>query len=197
VNHRHLLPSEIDLLLDGEAGFGVAPLQTHVRDCAECASRLEDARIIVDTLEALPHFAPSAALADRVMAQVPIFVPWHVAAREAVTGTVERWAPASRGARLAVAGAVTSVLAVLTIGMVWVAVQGDLLLVASGLAGDRLRTLVGGVVRDAAVAVFGEQMLIAVQQTGALGIALAMGGFVIAATGTVFGLRALAAGRRG
>ncbi len=196
MNHRHLLPSEIDLLLDGEAGFGVAPLQAHVRDCAECAVRLEDARLVVDVLEAMPHFAPSAALADRVMAQVPVFVPWHVAAREAAADAVERWAPASRGARLAVVGAASSVLAVLSIGMVWLAVQGDLLLVASGLAGDRMRALAGGVMREAALTVFGEQMLVAVQQTGALGLGLATGGFVIAATGTAFGLRALAAGRR-
>ena len=34
MNHRHLLPDEIDLLLDDEVGFGVAPLKAHVRDCA-------------------------------------------------------------------------------------------------------------------------------------------------------------------
>ena len=27
MNHRHLLPDEIDLLLDDEVGFGVTPLQ--------------------------------------------------------------------------------------------------------------------------------------------------------------------------
>src|SRR5439155_16090725 len=35
VNHRHLLPEEIDLLLDGELGFAVSPFKAHVRDCAE------------------------------------------------------------------------------------------------------------------------------------------------------------------
>ena len=39
VNHRHLLPNEIDLLVDGEAGFGVAPLRAHVAECDECRAQ--------------------------------------------------------------------------------------------------------------------------------------------------------------
>ena len=44
MNHRHLLPDEIDLLLDDEVGFGVNPLRSHVRDCADCRAKVEDAR---------------------------------------------------------------------------------------------------------------------------------------------------------
>ena len=59
MNHRHLLPNEIDLLVDGEAGFGVAPLRAHILECSDCRERLEDARVVVDALESLPyqHFA--------------------------------------------------------------------------------------------------------------------------------------------
>ena len=99
MNHRHLLPDEIDLLLDDEVGFGVAPLKAHIRDCADCRAQVDEARFVVDALEDLPHFAPSHTFADRVMSQVPVFVPWHVAARD----TVRRWlptvAPGSRGRR--------------------------------------------------------------------------------------------------
>src|SRR6476659_9853658 len=96
MNHRHLLPNEIDLLVDGDAGFGVAPLRAHIDECAECRGQVEDARIVVDALEALPHFAPDSRLADRVMAQVPVFVPAHVAAR----GSVARWTPHTANARV-------------------------------------------------------------------------------------------------
>ena len=40
--NRHLLPDEIDLLVDGEAGFGGAPLKAHVRGCAECAQLFDE-----------------------------------------------------------------------------------------------------------------------------------------------------------
>ena len=69
MNHRHLLPNEIDLLVDGEAGFGVAPLRAHILECSDCRERLDDARVVVTALEALPHFAPDSRLADRIMAQ--------------------------------------------------------------------------------------------------------------------------------
>ena len=45
MQHRHLHPNEIDLLLDGEVGFGVAPLRAHVEGCAECRAKLDDAGI--------------------------------------------------------------------------------------------------------------------------------------------------------
>ena len=54
MNHRHLLPNEIDLLVDGEAGFGVAPLRDHVDECDECRMRFEDARIVVTHLKPCP-----------------------------------------------------------------------------------------------------------------------------------------------
>jgi anti-sigma factor RsiW len=97
VNHRHLLPNEIDLLVDGEAGFGVADLRAHLDECPDCRARYEDERVIVDALESLPHFAPDSRLADRVMAQVPVFVPAHVVARDSVA----QWIPRAGMARAA------------------------------------------------------------------------------------------------
>ena len=51
MEHRHLLPDEIDHLLDGEAGFGVAPLMGHVEACSACRAELAEARQIVSALE--------------------------------------------------------------------------------------------------------------------------------------------------
>jgi hypothetical protein len=192
VNHRHLLPNEIDLLVDGEGGFGLAPLRAHVRECAICRADLEEARLIADGLEELPHFAPRVGLADRVMAQVPVFVPWHVAARDAVA----RWVPQARPLRAAALTMGTAVAAVLTIATLWLITQGDLLALAAGLAGERIRGLVGNAARELAAALFGEQFLVLLQQTGMIGAGLAALGFVTAATITVMGLRALASSSR-
>jgi hypothetical protein len=194
VNHRHLLPDEIDLLVDGEAGFGVAPLRAHVTECDVCRARLEDARLVVDALEALPHFAPDSRLADRVMAQVPVFVPAHVAARDSVT----RWLPQSAPARIAAAVAGTSVAGLLTLAMVWLASRGNAVMFVTGLFTDRLQRLVLGTVRDVALALLGESAVAAIQASGTLGVTLLVLGFLGTAVGTVLALRrvATAASRR-
>jgi hypothetical protein len=192
VNHRHLLPNEIDLLVDGEGGFGLAPLRAHVRECATCRAELDEARQVADALEELPHFAPSVGLVDRVMAQVPVFVPWHVAARD----TVARWVPQARPLRAAAFAVGTTIAALLTVTTLWLLTQGELLTLAAGLAGDRVRALAGEGLRQAAAALLGEQFLVLLQQTGMIGAALAALGFVVSAAGAVAGLKALARSRR-
>ncbi|MFI5230769.1 MAG: hypothetical protein ACHQWU_16990 [Gemmatimonadales bacterium] len=187
MNHRHLLPDEIDLLLDDEVGFGVAPLKAHIRDCADCRTKLEDARTVVDALEDVPHFAPSHTFADRVMAQVPVFVPWHVAARDAVA----RWLPQSVPARIAMGGLATATATVLSLAILWVATQTDVLTIASGAAGDQLRTLLSAATRALLSTMFGEQMFAVIQRTGALGISAGLAGVAVAAGGSIAGLRAL------
>ena len=189
MNHRHLLPDEIDLLLDDEVGFGVAPLKAHIRDCDDCRAKVDEARFVVDALEDLPHFAPSHTFADRVMSQVPVFVPWHVAARESVV----RWLPQSRPARLLVGTMATSVATVFTLAILWIATQTDVLALASVAAGDQIQGLVLDAARAVLTVVLGDQMFAVVQQTGTVGIAAATLGLLVAAAGSVAGLRALAA----
>lgn len=189
MNHRHLLPDEIDLLLDeDEVGFGVNPLKAHIRDCADCRARVADARSVVDALEDLPHFAPSHKFAEGVMAQVPVFVPWHVTARD----TVSRWLPRSRPARLAVAAMASSVAAVLTIAILWITTQTDAVVLASGVAGDRVRSMVFDVGQTVLTTVFGDQMFTIIQRTGTIGIAAALIGLAATAGASIAGLRALA-----
>jgi anti-sigma factor RsiW len=188
VNHRHLLPNEIDLLVDGEAGFGVAPLRAHVAACDDCRVRLDDARIVVDALEDLPHFAPDSRLAERIMAQVPVFVPAHVAARDSVT----RWLPQSAPARAAAAVIGTSIAGLLTLAMVWLASRGDAAIFATSLFADRVQSLVMGTARDLAFSLLGESAVTAIQATGTLGVTLLVLGFLGTAVGTILGLRRLA-----
>jgi len=189
MNHRHLLPDEIDLLLDDdEVGFGVNPLKAHIRDCADCRTLVDEARLVVDALEDLPHFAPSHTFADRVMAQVPVFVPWHVAARQ----SIERYLPQSRSARLAVGALATSAASILTVAILWIATQTDALTVASGAASDQMRGLFYNAGRLVLSTVFGDQMFALIQSTGRVGIAAALLGLAAATGGSIAGLRALA-----
>ncbi len=194
MNHRHLLPNEIDLLVDGEAGFGVAPLRDHIDECEDCRLRLEEERFVVDALEMVPQFAPDTRLADRVMSQVPVFVPAHIAARDSVA----RWIPQAGVARTAAAAVLASTAALLTLGMVWLATQGDAAVFITGLLGDRVRGAVLGAARDLAVALLGEPALAAIRMTGTVGVGLLLAGFMVTAFGTIAGIRRLAvAGRRG
>jgi hypothetical protein len=168
-------------------------LRAHVQECAECRERLEDARVVVDALEALPHFAPDSRLADRVMAQVPVFVPAHVAARD----SVRRWLPQSAAARVAAVAVAGSVAFTLTLGMIWLALQGEAVMFVTGLLGDRVRGAVVSAARDLAVALLGDAALTALQGLGAVGASLLLLAFLLAAVGTIAGIRRLAvAGRR-
>ncbi len=187
--NRHLLPDEIDLLLDDEVGFGVTPLKAHIRDCPQCRTQVEEARRFVGVLEDLPHFAPSHTFTDRVMSQVPVFVPWHVTARD----TVAKWLPQSRSARIAVASLATSTASVLTLAILWIATQTDVLVLTTGAAGDQLRSLVYTAGQSVLANVFGDQTFAVIQRSGTIGIAAALFGLLVAAAGSVAGLRALAA----
>ena len=192
MQHRHLLPNEIDLLVDEETGFGVQPLREHVRDCSDCRARLDEARAVVASLAEVPLFSPPVGLADRVMTQVPVFVPWHVAARDAA----ERLVPTTPGGRALAASLVAVVGTVLTGLTLWIATRGDAIGMFAVLIGDRAREAATTSAGNAMVAVFGPQVVNAFQQVGPLGIALATGGFLAASLATVFGLRLIATSSR-
>ena len=192
MQHRHLLPNEIDLLVDHESGFGVQPLREHVRDCPDCRARLTVAERVVGSLAEVPLFAPRVGMADRIMSQVPVFVPWHVAARDAVV----QWVPTTRPARVLAAVLVAVVGSVVTGLTLWIATRGETLSVVTGLVGEEARSAATNAAGDVVVALFGPQVISAVQQVGPLGIAFAAGGFVVASVATVLGLRLIAASSR-
>lgn len=192
MNHRHLLPDEIDQLLDDEVGFGAAPLKAHVAECDVCRDAVAHARSVTDLIEKLPHLAPSHRFSERVMAGVPVFVPWHVAARDSIA----EWIPAAgRSRKVAlVVGAVVA--GVLTLATVALATQSDLLVFAADVAIDRVRDLAVTGGSNVVVSLFGEQAFNAVAQRGTFGIALA-GALLLLGTGAALAsLRALAASAR-
>jgi hypothetical protein len=119
MTHRHLLPDEIDQLLDGEVGFGVAPLEAHVKDCPECQAALDEARVVVEALETLPLLSPSPAFADRVLSEVHVYVPWYMAARDAAVAAVRPLAPRSRPVQVLLGACALSIAFIVSAATVW------------------------------------------------------------------------------
>lgn len=190
---RHLLPEEIDQLLDGEVGFGTAPLKAHARSCPHCRAELEAARALVRQLERLPHFSPSPLFPQRVMSQVQVFVPWYVALADTIRGLV----PQSRGVRWAAAAGFGTVAVALTIVSVWVITKLDSVIFAADMMLDRLRGAAMGALGETVVALFGEAALQAVRTSGGVGVVIAgalLLVLVLAATGA---LRVVAVRARG
>lgn len=187
MEHRHLLPNEIDLLVDGEAGFGVAPLLAHVERCSACRSELEQAKAFVRTLERLPHISPSPLFAERVMSEVQVFEPWHVAAFD----TVRRWIPSSSSARVAAAAAAVAVAAVLSVSALWLAVRAETLRFFFNIAAERGRVAFFDAVGSAVAGLFGEAALDALGSSGSR-VMIGVTGFILLVALAALGLRALA-----
>lgn len=186
--NRHLLPDEIDLLVDGDVGFGVAPLRAHVRQCAECRARIDEALEVVNALEEMPHLAPSSLFADRVMSQVQVFQPWHVAARD----TVSRFVPRSLPARIA-AGAIGAVAAsVLGVVSLWIGSRLGMLTFLSGTAFQRGREIATTVAEAVIGAAFGPVALGVFRAMGAAGLVVSTVALLLGATAAVYGVRRLA-----
>jgi hypothetical protein len=192
MQHRHLLPNEIDLLLDGEIGFGVAPLRTHVEECVDCRARLADAKTVTSALDNLPRFAPSSAFATRVLSQVQVVEPWHVALTSSVTRLVPRTGPM----RIVMAASAGAIAVGLSSAAVWLSFRTDVAMYLAGLANDRIRVALSTGFGAFARTVFGSGAIDALSTQGpaALGVGIAV--VVIAAGSAAFGLRALTVAAR-
>lgn len=192
MNHRHLLPNELDLLLDGEVGFGAAPLRAHVDSCAECQARLEQVRVVIDALDDLPRFAPRPSFANRVMANVQVVEPWHVA----MIAAAARFVPKTRPMRVVMAASASVMALGVSSAAVWLAFRADVAMYAAGLADQRARTLVSAAFNTFAQSVLGAGAVEAFKTQGAL--AFAVGGLVlvVAAGSAALGLRAVASASR-
>lgn len=188
---RHLRPDEIDLLLDTEVGFGVQPLRAHVKDCAFCRAELEQARLFVMVLEDMPHFAPSSGFADRVMSQVQVFEPWHVAARNSVMRFVPNTAPARAAAALAAAASATVVVS----GSIWAVNRADMGLLLANVGLENARSSANAAASDLIMAAVGQVGLEAWAAGGPMVVVTAGAGFLMAAGVCVAGLRALTSAR--
>ena len=192
MQHRHLLTNEIDLLLDGEAGFGVAPLRAHVDGCAECRARLDEARVVADALEHLPHFTPRTGFADRVLTHVQIVEPWHVAALDAA----RRLVPESRPLRvLVLATAGVSSLAI-SASAAWIVLSADVTWGSATVLTGRVRDAVMYGIQQGLESVVGAGAAATLRASGSLAVASAGIALVMAVGAAAFGFRALASASR-
>ena len=143
-------------------------------------------------LESLPHFAPTYRFADRVMDQVQVFEPWHVAMRE----SVRRWLPRTQTTRALVFGTGGVMAVTMTVLSVWLAHRADALLFVANLAAQRGRLALLQGLRSVVVSTLGESTAGTVTANGWLGLALALTGVAAAVFGTAFAIKALASPAR-
>jgi hypothetical protein len=188
VQDRHLRPDEFELLLDGEEGFGVAPLRAHVKTCVACQVEFEQARALMIALDTLPDFAPSTGFADRVMTQVQVFEPWHAAALT----TARQFVPQSRPARVfAGLGAALSA-GLVTAGATWAVARADFALFLAQIGLERFQEQTSAALSDVVTTILGQPGLDAMRTSSPALAAGAVGGFVAVVGMGVVGLRALA-----
>ncbi|MBM4194326.1 MAG: hypothetical protein FJ202_08120 [Gemmatimonadetes bacterium] len=152
MQHRHLLPNELDLLVDDEAGFGMAPLRAHVESCAECADQLAAAQRVAGGLDRLTRFAPSPGFANRVMAQVQVIEPWHVALTETAKGLV----PRNRTLRVVMATTAALLATGISGAAVWLSLRTDVALYLGSSIAERARVVVGDGATSLARTLLGE-----------------------------------------
>ncbi len=192
MQHRHLLSNEIDLLLDGEAGFGVAPLRAHVDACADCRARLDEARLVANALECLPHLAPRTGFADRVLSRVQIVEPWHVAA----LNSVQRFVPDSRPLRVVALATVGLTTLAISAGAVWIALSANLTVGSATVVTGRMRTALVALAEQGLEAVLGASAAQALEANGSLAMAAAAVAVLAAVGAAAFGFRALVSASR-
>ena len=189
MEHRHLIPDEFDLLVDGEEGFGVAPLAAHVESCAACRAEVEARRHVIAALERLPDFAPSPLFAYRVMTQVQVFQPWYVPALDAV----RRLLPRSTPVRVFAGVTAASVAVALSVATVWILTRLDVAAFLLSVATGRLSGAASRAVRSLLTAALGDSVVSAIQLTGPQGIAAALTAFLLIVLAAAFSLRAVTA----
>jgi hypothetical protein len=194
LTQRHLLPDEIDLFLEDEAGAGAPGLVAHVAECAECRAQVDDARFVIRELERLPRLAPSHRFADAVMQEVSVIVPWHVALRD----TAVRFLPATPAARAAAVAVASLSAAAISGGIIWIFSQGNVPVALTSVAETQMRDLLVNSGARIVSALFGEEALAMLARSGTAGLAALFAGLVAITIGTVASLRAvaLAASRR-
>ncbi|HSA55062.1 MAG TPA: hypothetical protein VLE53_05125 [Gemmatimonadaceae bacterium] len=188
MEHRHLLPDEIDLLVDGEEGFGVAPLAAHVEQCARCRAEVDHQLDLVSSLERLPHLEPSPLFAYRVMSKVQVFEPWHVT----VLDSVRRFVPRSRPALVLAAASAGFVAVTLTLAALWIGTQLGTVALVANLATERLRASVLDFMGATMSALVGETAAAALLGSGPAGVGAALGAFFLTVILAAVVLRALA-----
>ena len=194
MEHRHLLPDEFEDIIDGEVGEDTTALREHLEQCDECKAELAKRNELSTTLEHLAHHGPAPLFSYRVMSQVQVFEPWHVALRDSVRRLVPR-TPTARW----IAGVTAVIVAMLmTVAGIWAALNTESAWLFAEVGVKRVRAGVLGGIKGVLETVFGRDALNALEGTGMTGTLIAasivIGVILVAAIG--FRVVALASRRR-
>lgn len=194
---RHLLPDEIDQLLDSEVGFGTAPLAAHLQDCPVCRAEYEAGRRCIDAIERLPGLTASPLFTSHVMARVNVYQPWDVAARDAVDALIGKLVPASPRLRVLAGGAALSLATVLSVACVWLGGHLDAVFFFGALARERLRDALFQQLGGLVTAVFGPQSINTLSRGGPAFVLGMLATAALATIGAAFAVRSVVTARRG
>ena len=194
MEHRHLLPDEFEDIIDGEVGENTPALRAHLDECDECKAELAKRSELSTTLEHLAHHGPAPLFSYRVMSQVQVFEPWHVALRD----SVRRLVPQTKPARWIAGVTAVMIATVMTMAGIWAALNTESAWLFAEVGVKRIRAGVLGSIKGALETVFGRDALNALEGTGMMGTLVAasivIGVILVAAIG--FRVVALASRRR-
>jgi hypothetical protein len=183
VEHRHLLPDEFEDILDGDAGEATAALRDHIDSCAECRAELAKRTELTRALDHMQHVGPAPLFAYRVMSQVQVFEPWHVALRD----TVRRLVPRTPTARWAAGITAVTVAAFMTMAGVWAALNAESAWLFAEVGVKRVRTAFLSFLKGILESAFGRDALNAIEGTGSSGsiiaVSIVVGVILVAAIG--------------
>ncbi|MGQ0639891.1 MAG: hypothetical protein ACT4P6_03825 [Gemmatimonadaceae bacterium] len=194
MEHRHLLPDDFEDILDGDAGEATAALRDHLDSCADCRAELTKRSELARALDHMPHLGPAPLFSYRVMSQVHVFEPWHVALRD----TVRRLVPRTNAARWATGVTAAAMAIVLTLAGIWTALNAESAWLFAEVGVKRVRSAFLSSVRGLIESAFGRDALNAIEGTGASGsiiaVSIVVGVILVAALG--FRVAAVASRRR-
>ncbi len=194
MEHRHLLPDEFEDILDGDGGDDAPALREHLDNCADCKAELTRRSELSRALEHLPHHGPAPLFSYRVMSQVQVFEPWHVALRD----SVRRLVPRTSTARWIAGVTAVMVATLMTVAGIWAALNTESAWLFAEVGVKRVRAGVLGGIKGALETVFGRDALNALEGSGMTGTLVAasivIGVILVAAIG--FRVVALASRRR-
>lgn len=188
----HLLPNQIDLLVDGHAGFTARPMRAHLDDCDDCRARYDAARRAAEAVEALPHFTPRLPFADNIMAKVQVTEPWHVA----VADGAERMVPPRGPLRALTIVGGSFVAFAISGAALWFALRWDLTSWLFNLGFERFRETVLAGAGSLAASALGAPASAALARGETWPLAVTAGTTLLFAIGAALGFRRLAATSR-
>ena len=167
----------------------MAPLRKHVDDCVECGTPFDALARVVVQLEGLPHLRPAPLFADRLMARVEVYQPWHVAARD----FLGRLIPESSAGRVLMGGVGTAAAAGVTAGLVWIGHRADAVIFVGNYGLQRARTGLAASLVDATSSLLGSGAANSLLNGGPLVLAAATGAAVLGVFGVAAAVKGIAA----